>query len=68
MKTFIKNVLAWLLGREKKCVSPVVKAPQPKRTSSSQPRPPKKVVAKPRTAVKKPAVAAKKTTKKVIKK
>jgi hypothetical protein len=68
MKTFIKNVLEWLLGLEKKCVSQVVKAPPPKRTLSSQPKPQKKVVGKPRAAAKKAAVPAKKTIKKTIKK
>jgi hypothetical protein len=68
MKIFIKSVLEWLLGREKKCESPAVKALQPKRTSSSQPKQPRKVVGKPRAAVKKPAVPAKKTVKKTIKK
>jgi len=68
MKIFIKNVLAWLLGREKKCESPAVKAPRQKRTLSSQPKQPRKVVGKPRIAAKKPAVPAKKTVKKTIKK
>jgi hypothetical protein len=68
MKTFIKNVLEWLLGREKKCESQAAKAPQPKRTSLTQPKPRKKVVGKPRIAAKKPVAAAKKTIKKTIKK
>ena len=68
MKTFIKNVLEWLLAQVNKCESQEVKAPQPKPTLSSQPKPPKKVVGRPRTTAKKPAVAAKKTVKKTVKK
>jgi hypothetical protein len=60
MKTFIKNVLAWLLGQEKKCASQEVKAPPVKQTLSSQPKQPRKVV-------KKPVVATKKKIKKTIK-
>jgi hypothetical protein len=65
MLTFIKNVLEWLLGREKKCESPVVAAPPVKRTSLSQPKPRKKVVRKPAVVVKTVAKKATKVVKKV---
>jgi hypothetical protein len=58
MKIFIKNVLAWLQGLERKCESQAVKALRVKPTLSSQPKPLRKV------AVKK--VAAKKVVAKKV--
>lgn len=46
MKTFIKNVLAFLLGRAKECESPEVVVPPPPKPSVKVRRPLKKVKAK----------------------
>jgi hypothetical protein len=43
MKIFIRNVLAWLRGRVKKCENPVAEVPPPPKPSVKVQRPLKKV-------------------------